>query len=115
MAEAYYGHRSRLYYLDLYSEPEKIAEVILAAYDEGLRAINLVNDKNLLSAFDLACDNGCDMKVIATIGKSEVDYLSPNYEVACEVDWQEDIELFSSYDTPVMLVDEFITDAYKWN
>ena len=73
MAEAYYGHRSRLYYLDLYSEPEKIAEVILAAYDEGLRAINLVNDKNLLSAFDLACDNGCDMKVIATIGLADVE------------------------------------------
>ena len=54
------------------------------------------------------------MKVIATIGKSDVDYLNPNYEVAKEVDWDEDIELFSSYDCPVMLVDEFITDAYDW-
>lgn len=115
MAEPYYGHRSRLYYLDLYSKPDKMAEVILAAYDKGVGAINLVNDKNILKAFDLACDNGCEMKVIATIGKSEVDYLAPNYEVACEADWQEDIELFSGYDTPVMLVDEFITDAYKWN
>lgn len=115
MAEPYYGHRARLYHLDLYSQPEKIAEVILAAYDNGVRAINLVNDKNLLKGFDLACDAGCEMKVIATIGKSEVDYLAPNYDVACEVDWQDDIELFSSYDTPVMLVDEFITDAYKWN
>ncbi|WP_407416395.1 hypothetical protein [Methanobrevibacter sp.] len=115
MAESYYGHRARLYYLDLYSQPEKIAEVILAAYDDGVRAINLVNDENLLKGFDLACDNGCEMKVIATIGKSDVDYLAPNYEVACEVDWEDDIELFSSYDTPVMMVDEFITDAYKWN
>ncbi len=115
MAESYYGHRARLYYLDLYSQPEKIAEVILSAYDDGVKAINLVNDENLLKGFDMACDNGCDMKVIATIGKSEVDYLAPNYEVACEVDWEDDIELFSSYDTPVMMVDEFITDAYKWN
>lgn len=114
MAEPYYGHRARLYHLDLYSQPEKMAEVILAAYDNGVRAINLVNDKNLLKGFDLACDAGCEMKVIATIAKSEIDYLAPNYDVACEVDWQEDIELFSSYDTPVMLVDEFITDAYKW-
>jgi hypothetical protein len=54
------------------------------------------------------------MKVIATIGKSDVDYLNPNYEVAKEVDWDEDIDLFSTYDCPIMLVDEFITDAYDW-
>ena len=110
MAESYYGHRARLYYLDLY-----YGVFILAAYDGGVKAINLVNDENLLKGFDLACDNGCEMKVIATVGKSEVDYLAPNYEVACEADWEDDIELFSSYDTPVMMVDEFITDAYKWN
>ena len=115
MAEPYYGHRSRLYYEDLYTQPESMAEIILSAYDLGVGAINLINDENILKAFDLACDNGCDMKVIATIGKSEIDYLAPNYEVACEADWEGDIELFSSYDAPVMLVDEFITDAYKWN
>jgi hypothetical protein len=115
MAEPYYGHRSRLYYEDLYTQPESMAEIILNAYDLGVGAINLINDENILKAFDLACDNGCGMKVIATIGKSEVDYLAPNYEVACEADWEGDIELFSSYDTPLMLVDEFITDAYKWN
>ena len=54
------------------------------------------------------------MKVIATIGKSDVDYLNPNYDVAKEVDWDEDIDLFSTYDCPIMLVDEFITDAYDW-
>ena len=115
LAEPYYGHRARLYQLDLYSQPERIADVILTAFDEGIGAINLVNNENLLKGFDLACENGCEMKVIATIGKSDVDYLAPNYEVACDVDWQEDIELFSRYDAPVMLVDEFIVDAYKWN
>jgi hypothetical protein len=79
-----------------------------------VRAINLVNNPNLLEAYDLAADAGCEMKVIATIGKSDVDYLNPNYEVAKEVDWDEDIELFSGYDCPLMLVDEFITDAYDW-
>ena len=48
------------------------------------------------------------------VGKSDVDYLNPNYEVAKEVDWDEDIDLFSQYDCPVMLVDEFITDDYDW-
>ena len=55
------------------------------------------------------------MKVIATIGKSDVDYRMPNYEVAKEVDWEEDIELFQKYDTSAMLVDEFIVDGYDWD
>ena len=114
MAEPYFGHRSRLYQLDLYDNPNAVADVICAAYEKGVRAINLVNDEKLLKAFDIACDVGCDMKVIATIGKSDVDYLNPNYEVAKEVDWDDDIELFSGYDTPLMLVDEFIVDGYDW-
>lgn len=114
MAELYYGHRSRLYLDDLYNNPQNISEVIQEAYDQGVRAINLVNDDNLLKAYDLAADAGCEMKVIATIGKSDVDYLNPNYEVAKEVDWDDDIELFSSYDCPLMLVDEFIVDGYDW-
>lgn len=114
MAELYYGHRSRLYLDDLYNDPQNASEVIIESYNQGVRAINLVNDDNLLKAYDLAVDAGCKMKVIATIGKSDVDYLNPNYEVAKEVDWDEDIELFSTYDCPLMLVDEFITDAYDW-
>ena len=114
MAELYYGHRSRLYLDDLYNNPQNISEVIIESYNQGVRAINLVNDDNLLKAYDMAVDAGCEMKVIATIGKSDVDYLNPNYEVAKEVDWDEDIELFSSYDCPLMLVDEFITDGYDW-
>ncbi|MEE3489500.1 MAG: hypothetical protein VZR10_01395 [Methanobrevibacter sp.] len=114
MAELYYGHRSRLYLDDLYNNPQNASEVIIESYNQGVRAINLVNDDNLLKAYDLAVDAGCKMKVIATIGKSDVDYLNPNYEVAKEVDWDEDIELFSTYDCPLMLVDEFITDAYDW-
>ena len=74
-----------------------------------------MNDENLLKGFDIAIENGCDMKVIATIGKSDVDYRMPNYEVAKEVDWEEDIELFQKYDTSAMLVDEFIVDGYGWD
>ena len=114
MAELYFGHRSRLYLDDLYENPQNISEVIIESYNRGVRAINLVNDDNLLKAYDNAVSEGCEMKVIATIGKSDVDYLNPNYEVAKEVDWDEDIDLFSQYDCPVMLVDEFITDAYDW-
>jgi hypothetical protein len=115
MAELYYGHRSRLYLDDLYNNPQNTSEVIVEAYNQGVRAINLVNDPNLLEAYDIAASQGCNMKVIATIGKSDVDYLNPNYEVTKEVDWDEDIELFSGYDCPLMLVDEFITDAHDWS
>lgn len=114
MAELYYGHRSRLYLDDLYNNPQNISQVIVEAYNCGVRAINLVNDSNLLEAYDLAVSEGCRMKVIPTIGKSDVDYLNPNYEIAKETDWDEDIELFSQYDCPLMIVDEFITDAYDW-
>ena len=41
--------------------------------------------------------------------------MNPNYDVAKEVDWDVDIELFSKYNTPLMLVDEFIVDGYDWN
>ena len=114
MAEPYFGHRSRLYQMDLYSSPQNIADVIIESFNQGVRAINLVNDSILLEAYDIARENGCEMKVIATIGKSDVDYLNPNYEVAKEVDWEEEIELFSKYDCPLMLVDEFIVDGYDW-
>lgn len=114
MAEAYFGHRSRLYQLDLYDNPQATADVIMESYNQGVRAINLVNDEKLLKAYDIAVDSGCEMKVIATIGWSDVDYLNPNYEIAKEVDWDDDIELFSTYDCPVMVVDQFLTDAYDW-
>lgn len=100
--------------MDLHRNPENIAEIITEAYKQGVRAINLANDDNLLKAYDLAADEGCKMKVIATVGKSEVDYMMPNYDIAKEVDWQEDIELFASYDAPLMLIDEFIVDGYDW-
>ena len=114
MAEPYFGHRSRLYQLDLYDSPQNIADVIVESYNQGVRAINLFNDSNLLEAYDIAAEQDCKMKVIATVGRSDVDYLNPNYEVAKEVDWDEDIELFSDYDCPLMLVDEFIVDGYDW-
>ncbi|MBQ2831656.1 MAG: hypothetical protein IJE64_03835 [Methanobrevibacter sp.] len=103
-----------MYEIDLYSNPQNIADVIIESYNRGIRAINLVNDSNLLEAYDIACENDCKMEVIATVGKSDVDYLNPNYEVAKEADWDEDIELFSGYDCPLMLVDEFIVDAHDW-
>lgn len=99
----------------MHRSPENISKIIIESYEQGVRAINLVNDDALLKAYDLVSDAGCKMKIIATIGKSEVDYMMPNYDVAKEVDWESDIELFNSYETSIMLVDEFIVDGYDWN
>ena len=115
IAEPYFGHRSRLYDLDLHRNPDAIADIIIESYNHGVRAINLVNDDALIKGFDMALDEGCDMKVVATVGKSDVDCMNPNYDVAKEVDWEDDIELFDNYDCPLMLVDEFIVDGYDWN
>ncbi|WP_365907161.1 hypothetical protein [uncultured Methanobrevibacter sp.] len=115
IAEPYFGHRARLYDLDLHRNPNAIADVIVEAYNNGVKSINLVNDAVLIEGFEIALDDGCEMKVVATIGKSDVDYMNPNYDVAKEVDWDDDIGLFSNYDCPLMLVDEFIVDGYDWN
>ena len=114
VAEHFLVHRSMLYERDLHENPQAIADVIVESYNQGVRAINLFNDEKLLEGYDLACSQGCEMQVIATIGKTDIDYLNPNYEIAKEADWDEDIELFSKYDCPLMLVDEFIVDAYDW-
>ena len=47
IAEPYFGHRSRLYDLDLHRNPDAIADIIIESYNHGVRAINLVNDDAL--------------------------------------------------------------------
>ncbi|MDL2246670.1 hypothetical protein LJB96_03530 [Methanobrevibacter sp. OttesenSCG-928-K11] len=113
--ETYFGHRARLYQLDLHRNPENIAKIICSAYDEGVKGINLVNDDALLEGWKIAQENGCNMEIISTIGKREVDYLAPNYEKSKNVDWIGDIELFSSMGSELMLIDEFIVDGYDWD
>ena len=112
--ETYFGHRARLYQLDLHRNPENIAKIILSAYDNGVKGINLVNDEALLEGFEIATTQGCKMEVIATIGKREVDYLNPDFKNAKNIDYLSEIELFSSLGAKVMLVDEFIVDGYDW-
>ena len=56
IAEPYFGHRSRLYDLDLHRNPDAIADIIIESYNHGVRAINLVNDDALIKGFDMALD-----------------------------------------------------------
>ncbi len=101
--------------MDFEEHPEKIANLIKKAYDEGVKSINLVNNDNLLKAFEIACENGVNMDVIATIGKSNVNYLRPDFEKAKEVDWMEDIQKLEKYNPSVMLIDEFLVNSFDWD
>ena len=93
LADAYFGHRTRLYNLDLLRNPNNVSKIIEKSYEWGVRSINLANKENLLKAFKIACDNGVEMQSVSTIGKTEMDYVFPNYEQ----------------------VDEFLIDTYDWD
>ncbi len=112
--DTYFGHRARLYELDLESKPENIAKVIEAAYNTGVKSINLVNHENLLKGYKIACKNGVKMDVVATIGKSKVNYLRPDYEKAKNVDWMEDIKKLKEYNPSIMVIDEFLVNSFDW-
>lgn len=113
--ESYFGHRSRLYQLDLSRNPDSVSKIIKKTNDLGIKAINLINNRYLIDAFRKAQSHGVSMEVIGTIGKSDVDYIFPDFEKAKQANWKEDIKKLAEFDTTIMLVDEFITDSYDWD
>ena len=116
LADAYFGHRTRLYNLDLLRNPSNVSKIIEKSYECGVKSINLANKESLLKAFDMASRNGVEMKAVSTIGKTEMDYVIPNYDEARrEATWKEDIENLAQFDNSLMLVDEFLVDAYDWD
>ena len=110
--EGYFGHRSRLYQLDLSRNPENIAKIIKKANDFGVTGINLINNSYLIEGLEKAQVE--DMKIIATIGKTDIDYVFPDFEKAKKANWREDIRTLANFDVPIMLIDEFITDSYDF-
>ncbi|AMK14885.1 hypothetical protein [Methanobrevibacter olleyae] len=116
LADAYFGHRTRLYNLDLLRNPNNVSKIIEKSYELGVRSINLANKENLLKAFEIASNDGVEMQAVSTIGKTEMDYVLPNYDEARrEATWKEDIENLAQFDNSLMLVDEFLIDTYDWD
>jgi len=113
-AESYFGHRSRLYQLDLLDIPENIAKVIKSASQTGVKGINLNTNPQLLKGYEIAISNGVKMDVVGIIGKTEVNYIFPNWEEAKNADWKADLKTISKYNPEIVLVDEFIVDSYDW-
>lgn len=70
----------------------------------------------MLKAFKIAIDNGVKMSAVSTLGKTDMDYVFPNYNQAREeANIKEDIEKLSEFDNSVMLIDEFLVDSYDWD
>ena len=93
-----------------------MANIIEKSYDLGVKSINLSNNENLLKAFKIAVNNGVDMKVVSTLGKTDMDYVRPDFNQAREeANIKEDIEKLAEFDNSVMLIDEFLVDSYDWD
>ena len=97
---AHFGHRARLYLLDLYRNPEAIAQIMARSYQMGVRGIQLIPHPPVVEALQIARDQGFPLDIIATI--------RPESE-------KEDINLLSELDASAMLVDPEITDQRDWN
>jgi hypothetical protein len=96
---AQFGHRARLYQIDLYKKPDRILEIIRTSYELGVRGIQLIPYPPVVQALNWAKDEGIDMEVIGTI--------RPDQE-------ETDIDLLSEINATAMLLHAMITDKYDW-
>ncbi len=97
---AQFGHRARLYQLDLYSNPENMLRIIRTSYDLGVRGIQLLPYPPVIQALEMAREEGMKIDVIGTV--------RPDQE-------NEDIKLLNSLDAKVMLLHAMITDQGDWD
>jgi hypothetical protein len=95
-----FGHRARLYQLDLYNNPENILEIIQKSYDMGVKGIQVMPEPPVIEAIKLARDVGITMDIVGT--------LMPETEA-------EDIEQFSDLGAVSVMVHGTITDSANWD
>ncbi|MBC7100199.1 hypothetical protein [Methanothermobacter tenebrarum] len=95
---AYFGHRSRLYQIDLYNNPDNIQRIIKRSYDLGVRAIQLIPEPPVIKALTGAVESGLDFTIIGTIRAGR---------------FQEDLKLLLDLDADAMLLDEEYTDKLE--
>lgn len=95
VAAEYFGHRSRLYQMDLKRRPGNIANVMLGAYEAGVRGFQLILEDPVLEALVMAADAGCEFEIMGT--------LRPDH-------FQEDLEVLSELGASAALLDEHYTD-----
>ncbi len=97
---AQFGHRARLYLLDLYRNPEAMARIMVKSYQQGIRGIQLLPYPPVVEALKIARDEGYPLDIVATI-RPEPD--------------TNDIELLSQLDAKAMLLHATVTDKGDWD
>jgi len=97
---AQFGHRARLYQLDLYNQPENITKIIKKSYELGIIGIQLVPYEPVVKALNWAIDEGCEMNIVGTVRPE------------CE---NEDIELLNELEASSMLIHGAVTDQLDYD
>ncbi|MEG3224208.1 MAG: hypothetical protein BME94_01460 [Methanobacteriales archaeon Met13] len=95
-----FGHRARLYQLDLYSNPKNMLKIMRTSYDMGVQAIQLLPYPPVVEALKMAREEGLKLEVLGTV--------RPEQEL-------EDIQLLASLDAKAMLLNALITDKGDWD
>ena len=97
---AQFGHRSRLYQLDLYNKPENILKIIKKSYELGITGIQLVPYEPVVKALNWALDEGCEFNIVGTVRQD------------CE---DEDIEVLAELEASSMLIHGAVTDELNYD
>jgi hypothetical protein len=100
IAAAQFGHRARLYQLDLYNNPENIFKIIRKSYEMGITGIQVIPYPPVIEAINEASNVGYEMDIIGTV--------RPEREL-------EDIELLSNLNATSMILHADIADKKDWN
>ncbi len=97
---AHFGHRSRLYQLDLYDQPENITKVIKKSCELGISGIQLIPYEPVVKALKWAIEEGCELNIVGIV--------RPEFE-------SEDINLLNELEASSMLLHGTITDTLNYN
>jgi hypothetical protein len=100
IAAPQFGHRARLYQLDLYNNPENIFKIIKKSYEMGITGIQVIPYPPVIEALKEALNAGYEMDIIGTV--------RPEKEL-------EDIKLLSDLNAISMILHADITDKKDWN
>jgi hypothetical protein len=99
IAAPQFGHRARLYQLDLYKNPENIFKIIKKSYQMGITGIQVIPYPPVIEALNEALKAGYDIDVVGTV--------RPEREL-------EDVKLLSNLNATSMLLHADITDKKDW-
>ncbi len=97
---SHFGHRARLYILDLYQKPEAIARIMVKSYHLGVRGIQLLPYPPVVDALKMTMDEGLSLDIIGTVRQGEE---------------ENDLELFSNLGAKAILIHADLTDTKKWD